>query len=109
MAPSGKHTIGLCDRCSQRYALGDLKWEIVNSEQTGRRLCPECWDVDHPQYQLAKVKIGDEFTVRDIRPQNDLEQTIQYNWADMAGNVAIPRNVRVSAVGEVGTVTVVIT
>ena len=109
MAPSGKFTIGLCDRCSQRYQLGDLKWEIVNSEQTGRRLCADCWDVDHPQCQLSKIKFGDEFSVPNIRPQNDLEPTRQYNWADMAGNVNIPSGLHVSALGEIGQVTVVIT
>jgi hypothetical protein len=109
MAPSGKFTLGLCDRCSQRYSLGELKWEIVNSEQTGRRLCADCWDVDHPQYRLSKVKLGDEFTVPDIRPQSDADATRVYNWADMMGNVNIPSGLHVSATVVLGAFTVVIT
>lgn len=109
MAPSGKFAIGLCDRCSQRYPLGELKWEVVNKERTGQRVCPECFDIDHPQYQLSKIKFGDEFSIPDPRPQTDIPPTQQYNWADMMGNVNIPSGLHVSAGCEIGSVTVVIT
>ena len=108
MAPSGKFALGLCDRCSQRYYLNELRWEITNMERTGLRVCEDCLDKDHPQYQLAKVKFGDEFSVPDIRPQppGDIDPTRQYNWADMMGNVnAPPGHVSVGLVLNAVTVT----
>lgn len=110
MAPSGKFALGLCDRCSLRYPLGELKWEIVNGERSGQRVCGDCFDIDHPQYQLSKIKFGDEFSVPDPRPQTagDLDPTLAYNWADMFGNVSIPSGLHVTGGGEVGSVTVVI-
>ena len=106
MAPSGKHTLGTCDRCGQVYQLHELRCETQNFTTLNNRVCPSCFDPDHPQYRVSRVKFWDEISVPDIRPQDGLEQG--YNWRDLFGNVTIPSGLRVSGTGAVSTVTVVI-
>ena len=64
----GKHAFGFCDRCAFRYPLSSLKWEFMDKKRTGLRICPECFDSDHPQLQLGRYRIYDPQTLRDPRP-----------------------------------------
>lgn len=106
--PYAKETyaLGLCDRCQQRYKLKELKYETTNFKRTNRRVCADCFDIDHEQFRLTKIRVADGFPLRDARPQIDTDQG--YNWRDMFGNVTAPIY-KISAVGAVGKVTVTIT
>ena len=40
---SGKHALGICDRCGWRY-----RYLQLQMEWTGFKVCPECFEVKHP-------------------------------------------------------------
>ena len=59
---------GFCDKCGLRYDLVDLKTERENGVSRHNRVCPECWDPDHPQNFLWRVRTDDRIALRDPRP-----------------------------------------
>ena len=65
---SGKKAFALCDRCGQRFPYNRIKPEIENRRPNGLRVCPPCFDKDHPQLQLGRVKIVDAQALRNPRP-----------------------------------------
>ena len=50
---SGKYAIAECDRCGQRYKLKELRKQTIKTKLYNVKVCPECWDPDHPQLQLV--------------------------------------------------------
>jgi len=66
---SEKNAIGLCDRCGFRYPLRKLRKEMDNLVRQNLRVCPECWDEDHPQSRLGRKDMTDAQALRDPRPQ----------------------------------------
>ena len=64
----GRKAFGFCDRCGFRYNLKDLKTETVNLATTNLLVCPECWDPDHPQNMLGRVRVDDPQALRNPRP-----------------------------------------
>jgi len=58
---------GLCDRCSLRYALHDLREEYVLGRGTGRLVCRYCYDESHPQLDTRHVKTNDRQSVPNAR------------------------------------------
>lgn len=64
----GRKAFGFCDRCGFRYDLKDLKTETVNLATTNLLVCPECWDPDHPQNMLGRVRVDDPQALRNPRP-----------------------------------------
>ena len=65
---SGKKSFALCDRCGQRFPYNRIKPEIENRRPNGLRVCPPCFDKDHPQLQLGRVKVVDAQALRHPRP-----------------------------------------
>jgi hypothetical protein len=65
---SGKYSIAECDRCGQRYKLKELKFEVIKTKLYQLKVCPECWDPDHPQLQLGMYPVDDPQAVRQPRP-----------------------------------------
>jgi len=65
---SGKYSIAECDRCGQRYKLKQLKFEVIKTKLYQLKVCPECWDPDHPQLQLGMYPVDDPQAVRQPRP-----------------------------------------
>ena len=65
---SGKYSIAECDRCGQRYKLTDLRKLTIKTKQVSIKVCPECWDPDHPQLQLGMYPVNDPQAVREPRP-----------------------------------------
>ena len=65
---SGKHSIAECDRCAQRYKLKELKTQTVKTKPFKIKVCPTCWDPDHPQLQLGMYPVNDPQAVREPRP-----------------------------------------
>ena len=64
----GKKAFGFCDRCGFRYDLKDLKPETVNLVSTNLLVCEECWDSDHPQNMLGRIRYDDPQALRNPRP-----------------------------------------
>jgi hypothetical protein len=65
---SGKHSIAECDRCGQRYKLKELRKLIIKTKQVSIKVCPSCWDPDHPQLLLGMYPVYDPQAVREPRP-----------------------------------------
>ena len=65
---SGKHSIAECDRCGQRYKLKELKKQVVKTHLYNVKVCPSCWDPDHPQLQLGMYPVNDPQAVHEPRP-----------------------------------------
>jgi len=65
---SGKYAIAECDRCGQRYKLKQLRKEVIKTKLYSIKVCPECWDPDHPQLQLGMYPVNDPQAVREPRP-----------------------------------------
>jgi len=65
---SGKYSIAECDRCGQRYKLKQLKFEVIKTKLYQLKVCPECWDPDHPQLLLGMYPVDDPQAVRQPRP-----------------------------------------
>jgi len=65
---SGKHSIAECDRCGQRYKLVQLKKLTIKTKLVSIKVCPECWDPDHPQLRLGMYPVNDPQAVREPRP-----------------------------------------
>lgn len=73
---AGKRAVGVCDRCGFHYPLKKLKKLFVNSVQVNTKVCPECWEPDHPQNQLGRYPVRDPQAIRDPRPDfNEYEQS----------------------------------
>ena len=71
---SGKNSIAECDRCGFRFKLTSLKKEVIKTKTYDLKVCPQCWDPDHPQLQLGMYPVDDPQGVRDPRP--DLSYTL---------------------------------
>jgi len=85
---TGKHAYGFCERCAQRWPLGDLKAEQYKGADKRNRVCPDCWDEDHPQLFVGTFKIDDPQALQ--RPVPDI---------DLSAVNSIPANVRPFGVG----------
>lgn len=64
---------GICDRCGFAFKLSQLREEFVRGRSNGLRVCPECWDDDHPQNWTGSVDATDAQALRFARPENNRE------------------------------------
>ena len=113
---SGKYAISECDRCGQRYKLKELKKLTIKTKQVSIKVCPECWEQDHPQLKLGMYPVYDPQAVREPRPDTSYLQSginaegsrvIQWGWNPVGGSISLfdtPNYLAMSA--QVGTVTV---
>jgi len=97
---SGKNSIAECDRCGQQYKLKQLKMEVIKTKLYQIKVCPECWDPDHPQLQLGMYPVDDPQAVRQPRPDTTYvtsglnangnpaggSRDIQWGWAPIGGS-----------------------
>jgi len=135
---SGKYAISQCDRCNFRYKLVELKTQILKTKPYKIKVCPTCWDPDHPQLSLGLYPVNDPQAVRDPRPDTSYIQSgtsglqinlngegpdgfgsvdmgsrvFQWGWNPVGGarlnDFGLTPN-DLLAVGQIGTVTVSIT
>lgn len=123
---SGKYAIAECDRCGQRYKLKELRKLVIKTKQVNIKVCPECWEQDHPQLKLGMYPVYDPQAVREPRPDNSYVQSglladgsigegsraIQWGWNPVGGasqfDSDLTPNYLIIGV-EVGTVTVTVT
>ena len=120
---SGKWAIAECDRCGQQFKLKQLKEEIIKTKRYQLKVCPECWDPDHPQLQLGMYPVEDPQALRSPRRDTTYitsgtnadgmpsggSRDIQWGWAPVGGSsefdsTLTPNNL--VAKGFVGTVTI---
>jgi hypothetical protein len=69
---SGKYAWGMCDICSCRYKLTDLRPTTVRGKLTGLLACPTDFDPDHPQNFLDRYVVADGQALRHARPDTGL-------------------------------------
>lgn len=69
---SGKNAHGFCDRCGFRCALAAMRKLVENEKVTNTKVCPPCWEPDHPQYKIGRVNVEDPQALRDPRPDTSL-------------------------------------
>jgi len=120
---SGKYSIAECDRCGQRYKLKQLKFEVIKTKLYQLKVCPECWDPDHPQLQLGMYPVDDPQAVRQPRPDLSYDASgldslgfpsggsrdIQWGWNPVGGASASDAGLTPNylvATTSVGTVTI---
>jgi hypothetical protein len=123
---SGKIAIAICDRCGFQFRLRELRTLIVKTKQVNILVCKSCWEPDQPQLQLGMYPVDDPQALRNPRKDNTYYQSgttatgsigegsrnIQWGWAPVGmsrgfDSELTPNNL--VGVGQVGTVTVVIT
>ena len=130
---SGKYAIAECDRCGFRYKLSELKNLVIKAKTVSIKVCPACWEPDHPQLMLGMYPVNDPQAVREPRPdvsytvsgtsglqltQNDVgtpeagSRIIQWGWSPVGGSSAndaglTPNNLVLLV--QIGTVTVATT
>ena len=75
---SGKFAIAGCDRCGFRFKLKQLKTLTIKTKNVNIRVCPECWEKDHPQLQLGMYPVNDPQAVRNPRPDTNYPQSRAY-------------------------------
>ena len=63
----GKKAVGLCQRCSFKYAYSTLR----RDGDTNLIVCPECYDIEHP----AERPIPTKDSTALYRPARDLDAT----------------------------------
>jgi len=130
---SAKFSIAECDRCGFRFKLTQLKTLVIKTKNVNIKVCPECWEQDHPQLQLGMYPVEDAIGVRNPRPDvsyqtsgtsglqlspNDTgtpeggSRIIQWGWAPVGGARAnddgLTPNVLEPTIS-LGTVTVAVT
>jgi hypothetical protein len=69
---SAKYALGMCDICSIRYRLLELKPTTVRGKKTGLLACPTCWDPDPPLNFLDRYIRSDPQALRVARPDTGL-------------------------------------
>jgi hypothetical protein len=123
---SGKIAIAICDRCGFQFRLRELRTLIIKTKQVNMLVCKQCWEPDQPQLQLGMYPVDDPQALRNPRKDNTYFQSgtlangsigegsrnIQWGWNPVGmargfDSALTPNNL--VGVGQVGTVTVVIT
>jgi NAD-dependent SIR2 family protein deacetylase len=115
---SGKHSIAECDRCGQRYKLGQLKKLTIKTKMVSIKVCPECWEQDQPQLQLGMYPVNDPQAVREPRPDISYyasgvddegfpgggSRVFEWGWYPVGGSSGFDRVLTPNALVAVGTV-----
>jgi hypothetical protein len=123
---SGKTAIAICDRCGFQFRLRELRTLIIKTKEVNILVCTNCWEPDQPQLQLGMYPVDDPQALRNPRKDNTYYQSgttatgsigegsrnIQWGWnpvgmAQSFDSELTPNNL--VGLGQVGTVTVVIT
>lgn len=90
---SEKKAFGFCDRCTKRYPLKQLKKYLVKGQIINMRVCPSCWDPDHPQLWVgvygSQKAADDPQALRNPRPDTNLNDSRGlFSWNPIASQKA---------------------
>lgn len=81
-----KNAWAICDRCGTRARYDRMREEVQDARPTGVRVCPWCFDEDHPQYLVGKVPVSDDMTLPFARPDTSLPAARAFTgWNPVAG------------------------
>lgn len=101
---SYKRAFGFCDKCGQRYDLKHLKKYFIMGKLINSKVCPECWDPDHPQNWVGIIgsqKVSnDPQALREPRPdenRNESCSNFAYNPVASQQVSTLLNNVRITA------------
>jgi hypothetical protein len=90
---SAKIAIAVCDRCGFQYKLKKLKSEVIRHKETNLKVCPDCFDLDHPQNNLGDVRVEDPQALRNPRPDTSFSfagsatssRAVYWGWSPVGG------------------------
>ena len=71
----GKRAWAICDICGMRCRYLDLRTPTVMGNTTGLKVCPGCFDLDHPQNFLPQAIKVDAQALRGARPDTGLARS----------------------------------
>ena len=77
---TGKHALGICDRCGFSFKLNSLRFQHVDGWLTKIKVCYSCLDVDNPQWQLRLLDLTDNEALRDPRPDDSTAPGLALTW-----------------------------
>lgn len=82
---AGKYALALCDVCSLRWLLTQLREQTYRGRRTGVYACPDCWSPDHPQNFVPDAMAAhgaDAEALRNPRPDPNNDRTLSGdpNW-----------------------------
>lgn len=80
-----RETPGTCDRCGWRWPLDQLRPESIRGMKQDNKICPDCWDQDHPQNFLNQRSVVDKMVVEDARPDSSLFKSL-FSWNPIGAN-----------------------
>jgi hypothetical protein len=102
---SGKRAWGICDRCGWRCRLNEMRAEYVQGMTRGNKVCPACYDEDHPQNFSGRMgAIVDPEALADPRPDTGRTASTSFSGFGSSLNPAGNPSTYVSV--SCGTVTV---
>lgn len=86
----GSKALGICDRCGFSFLLKELKEETWNGKRRRNLVCRSCWDPDHPQNFLHKIKTNDPQALRNPRPdlEREASRNMEWGWRPLRGVIA---------------------
>jgi len=94
--------LGICDRCGFTFKLKELKYEVEDETRNGLRVCSDCFDPDHPQFQVGRLNTSDPMALFNPRPDSgEKDSTVYFGFEPVSSTGIILR-------GETGVVKVVI-
>ena len=106
---AGKKAFGFSDRSGFRYPLNEMVEQYENKRPTGLLVGQDEVDIDHEQLRLNEVNAAEDISLKDPRPDRDLEATrALWAWNPVGGGVTQfgSRTVGLNMSGVVGRVTV---
>lgn len=71
-----ENALGTCDRCGFEYPHRELKFQVVNRVTTSLLVCPDCLDIDHEQWRVGEIPLGDPFTIDNPRPPDNIDRSM---------------------------------
>jgi hypothetical protein len=100
---------GFCDRTGHRYPLSELVEQWENRKPTGLLVGRDQLDIDHEQLRIGEVKSDDKQSLRNPRPDKELnESRSMWAWNPVGGGVTAlgSRTVGLDMSARVGQVTI---
>ena len=108
MYAQGRKALGICDRCGFTFKLKELRYETENKVRNGLRVCPECFDPDHPQFDVNRVSTIDPQALYDARVDTGEEASARlFAFDPVGGGITAlgSRTVGLDMRGELGEIT----
>jgi hypothetical protein len=72
MPARGKQAFGFSDRSSKRYPLNELVPQYINGKDSGLLVGRDEVDIDHEQLRLGDLRITEDMSLLNPRPDKEL-------------------------------------